>query len=64
MATVNPIEMQKSLKGMDYPANKEDLVRHAAEQGTDDQVRKVLDRLPDGRYETPAEVSQAVSKLD
>lgn len=64
MATVNPIQIQKFLKGMDYPASKQDLIKHAEKQGADDNVRDVLGRLPDEQYQTPADVSQAVGKLE
>lgn len=29
MAKVNPIDVQKHLKGLDYPATKEDVIKHA-----------------------------------
>jgi hypothetical protein len=29
MAKVNPIQLQKHLKGMDYPASKQDLINYA-----------------------------------
>lgn len=35
MAKVNPIQLQKHLKGVDYPATKEDLLQHAKDQGAD-----------------------------
>jgi hypothetical protein len=62
--SVNPIQMQKYLKGVDYPARKEDLLANAEQQGADDDVRAMLDRLPDQEYETPADVSKALGNLD
>lgn len=64
MAKINPIQMQKSLKGMDYPASKEELVKHAEQQGADEDVRAVLAQLPDRQYETPADVSKAVGQAE
>lgn len=64
MATVNPIELQKHLKGMDYPASKQDLVQHAQDQGADQNIRSMLEQLPDEQYETPADVSKAVGDLE
>jgi hypothetical protein len=63
MATANPIEVQKYLKGVDYPAFRSDLVAHAEEQGADDDVLDLLEQIPDNEYETPAEVSKAVGNL-
>lgn len=64
MAKVNPIELQKHLKGMDYPASKQDLVQHVQKQGADQNIRSLLDQLPDEQYETPADVSKAVGDLE
>lgn len=64
MAKVNPIQMQKYLKGMDYPASKQQLLEHAKREGADDNVCATLERLPDDEYETPAEVSKAVGKIE
>jgi hypothetical protein len=64
MAKVNPIELQKHLKGVDYPASKEELIEHAQQQGADEKIREILEQLPDEEYETPAEVSKAVGNIE
>jgi hypothetical protein len=65
MAKVNPIELQKHLKGMDYPADKQALVQHAKKHGADKELCSVLDRLPDDEeFETPADVNKAIAKVD
>ena len=64
MAKVNPIELQKHLKGVDYPASKEELLQHAQQQGADEKVREILEQLPDEEYETPAEVNKAVGEME
>jgi hypothetical protein len=61
--TVNPIQMQKFLKGVDYPASKRDLLEAAERNGADGDVRTTLERLPDEEYQTPADVSQALAKI-
>ena len=60
MAHVNPIQIQKFLKGVDYPANKAALLDNAKKLGADDKVCSSLDELPDEEFQTPAEVSQAL----
>ena len=62
--SINPIQMQKHLKGVDYPASKEDLLTNAEQLGADEDARATLDRLPDREYETPADVSKALGDLD
>lgn len=64
MAKVNPIQLQKHLKGVDYPASRQELIEHANKQGADDNVRSVLEQLPDEEYETPADVSKAVGDIE
>jgi hypothetical protein len=64
MAKVNPIQLQKHLKGVDYPASKQDLISHAQQQGADEDALSALEQLPDEQYETPAEVSKAIGKTE
>jgi hypothetical protein len=63
MAKINPIKLQKHLKGIDYPANKEKLIKHAQQHGADEQAISVLEQLPDEEYASPTKVSKAVSNM-
>lgn len=63
-AHVNPIQLQKFLKGLDYPVRKEDLIARAAELGADQNVCDTLKELPDEVYEAPIDVSEAVGRLN
>lgn len=64
MAKVNPIQVQKYLKGVDYPASKEDILKMAEEHGADEELYASLEQLPDQQFDTPADVSQALGKLN
>jgi len=64
MAKVNPIQLQKYLKGIDYPASKQDLLERAKQEGADENVFSTLEQLPDEEYETPTEVSKAVGNIE
>jgi hypothetical protein len=57
---VSPIDIQKALGGMDYPAKKDDVVKHAEKQGGSDEVLEALRGIDDQEYDTPAAVSKAV----
>jgi hypothetical protein len=59
---VNPIELQRALKGADYPASREDLVAKARDAGADDAIIGALGSMADRQYEDPAQVSEAVAK--
>jgi hypothetical protein len=60
VSKVNPIELQKHLSGVDYPAQRDDLVRAAEQNGADDGTLEVLRGLPDRTYEGPSGVSKEV----
>ena len=60
MAKLNPIELQKALKGVDYPAKKSDLVKAAETNGASEEIRSALDNLPDQSFETPADVNEDI----
>ena len=57
---MSPIDIQKALSGMDYPASKDDIVRHAQNQGGDKEVVEALRKIEDREYEGPSGVSSAV----
>lgn len=63
MAHVNPIQIQKFLKGVDYPASKGTLIENAKKLGADETVFASLEQLPDEEFETPADVSKAFGQL-
>jgi hypothetical protein len=58
----SPIDVTKHLKGIDFPADKQDLLKHAKGQGADDGVLELMDKMPDGKYETMADVMKGVGK--
>jgi Protein of unknown function (DUF2795) len=63
MAKVNPVQLQKYLKGVNYPASKQQLIDRAKQQGADEKAISALEQLPDQEFGTPTEVSQAVGAL-
>jgi predicted outer membrane protein len=63
MPHVNPVQIQKFLKGLDYPASKGDLLEKAKSAGADENVCASLEQLPEQEFQTPADVSQAFGQL-
>lgn len=63
MVKVNPIELQKQIKGVDYPASKDDIVSQAESNGADDEILDALRKMKDGTYEKPTDISHAVSEV-
>jgi Protein of unknown function (DUF2795) len=57
-------EVQAAISRLDFPVEPRDLAARVAERGGDQRVVAVLGRLPNRRYETPAEVVDAVREMD
>jgi hypothetical protein len=60
--TVNPIQVQKFLGGIDFPANREKILSVAREHGADDRVLKTLEKLPDRTYDGPNAISKEITR--
>lgn len=56
MAEVSPIDIQRHLDGIDYPATREEIVEQARASGADETVMAKLETIPDRRYDGPDEV--------
>jgi hypothetical protein len=60
---VNPVEVEKCLKGVNYPAKKQDLIKHAQQQGANQDVMEVLKEMRDTEFNSPIDVSKAVGEI-
>lgn len=64
MAHINPVQVQKFLGGVDYPATRDDLVSYAKQQGADNNILQTIQSLPYDNFDTPADVSEAVGEME
>lgn len=64
MAKPNPVQMQKYLKGLDYPANKDEIVECARDNGANQETCDTLEHLPDKSFDSPTDVSRAIGEMD
>ncbi len=53
-------EVQKALKGADYPASRDDLVELAKSNGADDDVVGALQNMSKDSFDGPSAVMEAV----
>ncbi|GAA3398265.1 DUF2795 domain-containing protein [Streptomyces roseoviridis] len=60
MADVSPIDVQKALKGAEYPASADDLVSLARDNGAGDEVVQRLRSSGTKRYDGPDDVQKAL----
>lgn len=59
-ARTNPIDLQKALKGADYPASREQLTKLAERNHAGRAVMEELRSIPEKRYSGPDAVSQEI----
>lgn len=59
---INPIQIQKFLKGIDYPADKDTLLERARQNGADENVIKTLMNLRRKSFNSPNDVSEAIGE--
>lgn len=64
MARANPVEVEKSLKGIDFPAKKDDLVKHAKQHGANQDVLETIQQLPKEEFFNAADVAKAIGEMD
>ncbi|MDQ3906378.1 MAG: DUF2795 domain-containing protein [Actinomycetota bacterium] len=60
---INPIQLQKYLKGISYPTDKETLQETARRNGAPEDVIAALQQVPEQSYNAPKDVSQQIGKL-
>jgi hypothetical protein len=64
MARVSVTEITKALKGMTFPAEKDDLMEHARSNDAGKDVLTMMDNLPDEEYGSITDVMSAFGDLD
>ena len=52
----SPVNVTHHLKGIDFPAKRQDLVGQAKNNGAPPEVLKKIEAMPDQTYETMADV--------
>ena len=53
------VEIEKALKGMNYPASKQDLVQKAKQNNASQDVIQTIENLPQNQFKSPTDVQKA-----
>ncbi len=61
---VSPAMIQNYLAGIDYPAEKDDLIQYASDQDAPDDMISLLRQIPSRTYNKTSEVIAEVDKLE
>jgi hypothetical protein len=64
MAGVTLEDVFAPLNDLDYPAAKEDVVRHAESRGASEDVLRALRALPLGDYASREELARSVDTME
>ena len=59
MSGDSPATVQKYLKGIDYPVNKQDLVDQAKKNGAPQEVVQELQKFPNQEFNGPQDIAKA-----
>jgi Protein of unknown function (DUF2795) len=60
MSKPSPIDLQRDLKGISYPATRDELIRCAEQNHADQSVTEKLKSLSKQRFEGPDDVSKEI----
>lgn len=64
MVNINPAKIEESIKGIDFPASKEDILSRARENSADQEELNVLSGLPDQKYTSITDITQALKSVE
>lgn len=58
----SPVNIGKHLRGIDFPATREELIEYAEENDADEEIIEALQDLDDREYENMADVLDQFGK--
>jgi hypothetical protein len=61
---INPSDVEQYLIGLDFPADRDEIIEHAESQDTPDDIIDMLYRLPEKTYDSPTDVSYELHLLE
>lgn len=58
---ISAAEVEKYIKGIDFPCDKDELIQHARENDAPDEVLNFMDDFPDQEYGSAVDVARGIS---
>jgi hypothetical protein len=58
---INPIEVQRHLGGVDYPATKDEIVATASDNGASSDIIDALEAMDEEEFDDPSAVQAALA---
>ncbi|HML06336.1 MAG TPA: DUF2795 domain-containing protein [Methanobacterium sp.] len=63
MVRVSPAQVEKSIKGIRFPASRQELVEQAESNNANGDVLNILENIPDKQFNSPVDISKAIGKM-
>ncbi len=60
---VTAASLQRSIRGVEYPADRRDLLEMAEKNAAPDSVKEIIQRMPDKEYSDAADVSRTAGAV-
>lgn len=60
---VSPAQVESYLKGIKFPASKQEIIRQAQDNGADKPALNILESLKDKEYNSPIDISKSIGKM-
>jgi len=61
---ISPSAIEKYLKGVDFPSNKEELIEHAKNNSAPDNVLQAISNFSDKEYVSLTDISKEIKKSE
>ncbi|MDI6724305.1 MAG: DUF2795 domain-containing protein [Methanobacterium sp.] len=63
MVKVSPAQVEKYIKGIKFPASKQELLKQAESNNANNDVLDILENVPDKEFNSPIDISIAIGKM-
>jgi hypothetical protein len=60
----SPAAVERYLKGINFPASKQDLIKHAKQNNAPEDVIHVLNQFEDKEYHSVIDISKEVGRIE
>lgn len=60
----SPSNIAHQLSGFDFPASRDDLVKHAKRSGSGEDATEIIEQMPERTYESMADVMKGVGEVE